>query len=73
MEKGPTGLSYHKEIISKFCRVCGSYIQLKTGYVKAKSESEYSNVLFSVYQIDTQVTRYTQSFYVHHLNVKLID
>ena len=55
MEKGPTGFSYHKEIISKLCRVCASYIQLKTGYVKAKSISKYSNILFSVYQIDTEV------------------
>ena len=55
MEKGPIGLSYHKEILSKLCRVCGSYIQLKTGYVKAKSVSEYSNILFAVYEIDTEV------------------
>ena len=55
MEKGPIGLSYHKEILSKLCRVCGSYIQLKTGYVKAKSVSEYSNILFTVYEIDTKV------------------
>ena len=55
MEKGPSGLSYHKEIVSNLCRVCRSYIQLKSGYVKAKSVSQYLNILISVYQIDTDV------------------
>ena len=55
MEKGPTRLSYHKKIISKLCRVYGSYIQLKNDYIKAKSVLEYSNILLCVYQIDTEI------------------
>ena len=30
-------------------------MQLKTGYVKAKAVSDYLNILFSVYQTDTEV------------------
>jgi len=45
----------HKEQLSKLCRICGKVVILKKGYITAKSVSEYSNIIFSSYEVDIEL------------------
>ena len=53
--------SDHVIQLQKLCRVCGNHINLKAGYLKAKSVDEFADALFRVY--DTEVEREDENIY----------
>ena len=42
----------HKENLKRICKICASIIVLKHGYINAKNVSDYSDLLYTKFNVD---------------------
>ena len=42
----------HKEKVNRICRICAGIIVLKHGYINAKNVSDYSDLLYTKFNVD---------------------
>ena len=45
----------HEKCLQDHCGICGNFIELKTGYLTKKTVYDFSNILFTVYNIDIEL------------------
>ena len=59
----------HKENLKRICRICATIIVLKHGYINAKNASDYSDVLYTKFNVDLEMMMkiFIQNLFVVHV------